>query len=211
MTKKRNGKHRTTKDRTTVECNLPEPTQGKSLQRSLSKREIAPAMAKAELTAKVTELLAQASGVKETRLGAHIVDQVNRTLALWPSADAEETLKTAVELMVEIKPESAMEAMLATQMVGVHHAALSALERAAFQVKSREDLDAATRVSARLMRLFTEQLEAMAKLKGKSGQQKMTVKHVHVHQGGQVVVGQISTAPRLAGEGGNEKARKGTP
>jgi hypothetical protein len=30
----------------------------------------------------------------------------------------------------------------------------------------------------RLMRLFTEQVEAMSKLKGKSGQQRVTVEHV---------------------------------
>jgi hypothetical protein len=42
------------------------------------------------------------------------------------------------------------------------------------------------------MRLFNEQLEAMAKLKGKAGQQKVTVEHVHVHKGGQAIVGAIS-------------------
>jgi len=45
--------------------------------------------------------------------------------------------------------------------------------------------------AARLMRLFNEQLAAMAKLKGKAGQQKVTVEHVHVHSGGQAVVGVV--------------------
>jgi ATP-dependent Clp protease adapter protein ClpS len=31
----------------------------------------------------------------------------------------------------------------------------------------------------------------MAKLKGKGGQQKVTVEHVHVHKGGQAIVGEI--------------------
>ena len=45
------------------------------------------------------------------------------------------------------------------------------------------------------MRLFNEQLEAMAKLKGTSGQQRVTVEHVHVHGGGQAIVGTVE-APR---------------
>ena len=38
-----------------------------------------------------------------------------------------------------------------------------------------------------------EQLEAMQKLKGKAGQQKVTVEHVHVHEGGKAIVGAVST------------------
>jgi len=43
------------------------------------------------------------------------------------------------------------------------------------------------------MRLFIEQLAAMAKLKGKAGQQKVVVEHVHVYSGGQAVVGTITS------------------
>jgi hypothetical protein len=38
------------------------------------------------------------------------------------------------------------------------------------------------------MRLHLEQIEAMQKLKGKAGQQKVTVEHVDVHEGGQTIV-----------------------
>jgi len=41
------------------------------------------------------------------------------------------------------------------------------------------------------MRLFTEQVEAMAKLKGKSGQQQVVVEHVNVAAGGQAIVGTV--------------------
>jgi hypothetical protein len=44
------------------------------------------------------------------------------------------------------------------------------------------------------MRLFKEQLEALAKLKGKTGHQKVTVEHVHVYQGGQAIVGPVTAA-----------------
>ena len=49
------------------------------------------------------------------------------------------------------------------------------------------------------MRLHLEQIEAMQKLKGTARQQKVTVEHVHVHEGGQAIVGTVSTSK---GEGG---------
>ena len=51
------------------------------------------------------------------------------------------------------------------------------------------------------MRLFGEQLEAMQKLKGKSGQQKVTVEHVHVHDGGQAIVGTVTAGGTGRGVG----------
>jgi hypothetical protein len=42
------------------------------------------------------------------------------------------------------------------------------------------------------MHLFLEQLEAMAKLQGKSGQQRVVVEHVTVANGGQAIVGAIT-------------------
>jgi len=53
------------------------------------------------------------------------------------------------------------------------------------------------------MRLFNEQLEAMQKLKGKAGQQKVTVEHVHVHEGGQAIVGAVSAGK--VGRGGGQQ------
>jgi hypothetical protein len=51
--------------------------------------------------------------------------------------------------------------------------------------------------AVRLMRLFNEQIDTMAKLKGKSGQQRVVVEHVTVTDGGQAFVGAV-----VPGEGG---------
>ncbi len=45
--------------------------------------------------------------------------------------------------------------------------------------------------AVRLMRVFTEQVETMAKLKGKSSQQQVIVEHVTVAAGGQAIVGTV--------------------
>jgi len=41
------------------------------------------------------------------------------------------------------------------------------------------------------MRTFANQTEALGRYRGR-GEQKMTVEHVHVYQGGQAIVGQVA-------------------
>ena len=86
-------------------------------------------------------------------------------------------------------------------MFGVHEAATLLLKRATVEGQTFEGTDANVVRATKLMRLFNEQVELMAKLKGKTSQQKVTVEHVHVHQGGQAIVGAVSTAKTDQGEG----------
>jgi len=89
------------------------------------------------------------------------------------------------------RPKDALEGMLAVQMVAVHTLAMECMARAA----SREQLDLGVEVNinraTKLMRTFANQTEALGRYRGK-GEQKMTVEHVHVYQGGQAIVGQVS-------------------
>ena len=89
------------------------------------------------------------------------------------------------------RPKEALERMLAVQMVAVHTLAMECMSRAA----SREQLDLGVEVNinraTKLMRTFANQTEALGRYRGK-GEQKMTVEHVHVYQGGQAIVGQVS-------------------
>jgi hypothetical protein len=80
--------------------------------------------------------------------------------------------------------------MLAVQMVSTHFAALECLRRAAVADQSLAARDALLRHASRLMTLYTQQLAALDKHRGK-GQQKVTVEHVHVHSGGQAIVGSV--------------------
>jgi hypothetical protein len=92
-----------------------------------------------------------------------------------------------------MKPKGMAEAMLAVQMFGVHNTALWFLKQATNARQTFEGGEACVLRATRLMRLFNEQLESMARLKGKTGQQKVTVEHVHVHSGGQAVVGMLES------------------
>jgi len=111
-------------------------------------------------------MIAEATGVKDLDLSARIIGQVSRMQTVWPFGNASEAVQAAGEMMLEIKPENLMEALLATQAIGVHHAALSCLLRTALPVKAVEDVDTYARVATRLMRLYMEQVEAMAKYSG---------------------------------------------
>ena len=90
--------------------------------------------------------------------------------------------------------------MLGSEMIASHEAAMSFLSRATNPEQPTANIDLNVARATRLMRLFNEQLDAWAKLRGKSGQQKVTVEHVHVHQGGQAIVGTV-TSGRPGGGG----------
>jgi hypothetical protein len=53
------------------------------------------------------------------------------------------------------------------------------------------------------MNLFLKQVETLEKYRGKAAQQKVIVEHVHIHEGGQAVVGHIESKPR--GEGDDQE------
>ena len=90
-----------------------------------------------------------------------------------------------------IGPRDELEGLLAVQMVAVHTLAMECMARAA----SREQTDLGVEVNinraTKLMRTFANQTEALGRYRGK-GEQKMTVEHVHVYQGGKAIVGQVS-------------------
>jgi hypothetical protein len=121
---------------------------------------------------------------------------------VWPKAkDETERLIKAIAALAEHAPRNAIEASLAVQMTATGEMALMFLNRAALPEQTVDGIDRNVVHATRLMRLHLEQIEAMQKLKGKAGQQKMTVEHVHVYEGGQAIVGAVSTTTGERGGG----------
>jgi hypothetical protein len=103
-----------------------------------------------------------------------------------PSAEA---INRALAAVTGIGPRDETEAMLATQMVATHFAAMTLLRR----LKGAEEIrqqDSAGNLATKLLRTYAMQMEALQRYRGK-GQQRVTVEHVHVHQGGQAIVGTV--------------------
>lgn len=108
--------------------------------------------------------------------------------------------------MMDMAPRDTVETMLCTQMIAVHRQALRMLHRASQPSPNGMDVDNYRHTQAtRLLRLFTTQAAALQAYRGKGpSEQKVTVQHVHVHDGGQAVVGAVSQ--QAGGVGGGSPA-----
>ena len=93
-----------------------------------------------------------------------------------------------------IEPRDQVEALLAAQMAATHNATMTFARRLA-HVETIPQQDSAERAYNKLARTFAMQVEALKRYRS-GGQQKMTVEHVHVHEGGQAIVGNVETGGR---------------
>jgi hypothetical protein len=114
-----------------------------------------------------------------------------------------ENLNQLMPILHSMKPRDALEGMLAVQMASVHTVAMQCLGRTkdAFVI---DQIKCLINQSVKLMRVFTAQIEALQRYRGKSTQQKVTVEHVHVHQGGQAIVGAVNHQGK--GRGGGDES-----
>jgi hypothetical protein len=110
-----------------------------------------------------------------------------------------------ISALIAISPRDEIEGMIATQLIAAHNAAMESYRRAMIGEQTlegrRENLNQANKLS----RTYSTLLEALNRHRGK-GQQKITVEHVHVHEGGQAIVGNVQHQG-----GGFEPKSKGQP
>ena len=95
-----------------------------------------------------------------------------------------------LEFLRGVRPRDELEGMLAAQLLASHNAAMECYRRAMVPEQTFEGRSEALTQANKLSRTFTTLLEALNRHRGK-GQQKVTVEHVHVHAGGQAVVGVV--------------------
>jgi hypothetical protein len=183
---------------------LPENKNGEVKMKKKSTKAVSKANAdvpmvgsdRAELIAECYSLMRQAVGVSNDDVALAIVLDFEQMLG---KTESRESLALAANFLREFQPTSAHEAMLAVQMFGVHQASLRFLGNATLKEQTPEGRDSNVLRASRLMRLFRDQLDTMAMLKGKAGQQRMTVdvhKHIHLHPTGQASTGEVSPSAR---------------
>ena len=100
-------------------------------------------------------------------------------------------------------PSDETEAMLALQMTATHNAVMETLSLAMCNQSSAENFDRLMNTFTKLSRTYAAQVEALSRYRGK-GQQKVVVEHVHVHAGGQAIVGHVAPG----GEGVSSKSKE---
>jgi hypothetical protein len=123
----------------------------------------------------------------------NLANQTIRTLWFFENSDADEVRRqrhATVDALIGIKPGDELEGMIAAQLVACHNASMECYRRAMIGEQTfegrRENLNQANKLS----RTYAALLEALNRHRGK-GQQKVTVEHVHVHSGGQAIVGTV--------------------
>lgn len=124
-----------------------------------------------------------------SRTAAEVMDIVRSRGESMPTEDQ---INAGVAAVAGIGPQDEAEAMLAAQMVGTHSVAMDMLSRAK-QAASTDHLERYGTLATKLLRTYTAQLEALAKVR-RGGAQKVVVEHVHVHAGGQAIVGHVTGA-----------------
>ena len=133
----------------------------------------------------------EATGTNDPELAQRLLNQIYETLWLPAELSEEERfrrVRAAIAALRGIKPQDEIEGMLATQMVATHSAAMECLRLSMIQKQPFEVRNNNLRHAAKLMSIFTKQLETLNRNRGK-GQQKITIEHVNVESGGQAMVG----------------------
>ena len=135
----------------------------------------------------------------------NVANQTAQTLWFFENSDPDEIRRerhAAVDALIGIKPGDELEGMIASQLIAAHNASMECYRRAMIRDQTfegrRENLNQANKLS----RTYATLLDTLNRHRGK-GQQKVTVEHVHVHEGGQAIVGNVESR----GEGSHRKQR----
>ena len=90
-----------------------------------------------------------------------------------------------------------VEGMLAAQLIACHHASMDCYRLAMHREQTFEGTREYLTQANKLSRTYATLLESLNRHRGK-GQQKVTVEHVHVHEGGQAIVGNVEAGGGVA-------------
>jgi hypothetical protein len=120
------------------------------------------------------------------------------------SFPTERELNTALAFVDGIRPENEVEATLAMQMYTAQDAAMEMIERMR-QATTIEAMQNYGAMATKMMRTYITQVEALNKLR-RGGEQTVRVEHVHVHPGGQAIVGNVT---KFDGQGGGDERKDG--
>ncbi|MGM0583466.1 MAG: hypothetical protein ACQEUZ_02285 [Pseudomonadota bacterium] len=140
-----------------------------------------------ETTGKV--MLLDTLGSRELAFLEPFLTQLINAVSKGGEAD-EAAANFLLAVVKDAEPRDQMEAMLAAQMGAVHMAMMQASRRL-----QNADLlpqhDSALKAMDKLARTYAQQMEALKRYRT-GGEQKVTVQHVTVNDGGQAVVGDVN-------------------
>jgi hypothetical protein len=168
-------------------------------------------MADTESVLRVVDPSGQTGQLK--RIGGSNSDIWNMLLAnqalgsLWikhsDESDINSQREGTIAGVMGIAPQDELEGMIAVQLIAAHNGAMECYRRAMLPEQTFQGRSEALSQANKLSRGYAALLDALNRHRGK-GQQKVTVEHVHVHEGGQAIVGYVEG-------GGVQNKRKDQP
>ncbi|WP_407113935.1 hypothetical protein [Bradyrhizobium sp. LMG 9283] len=135
------------------------------------------------------QLLAEALGAADRDALHGMLRQLVKASAIGQKPD-EANLAFMISTIKSIAPKDSIEAMLVSQMVSVHVAAM----RCACRLACTDDLaqqEGVTRALTRLSRTFAVQVEALNRHRN-SDERAITVQNLSVQDGGRAIVGNLT-------------------
>jgi hypothetical protein len=95
-------------------------------------------------------------------------------------------------LLCSLEPSNAIETMVSVQILGLHYHSTKLLSKAA-TCESLDVKEQALKIAIKVSRHCAALVETLNKLKGKHFQ-KILVEKVHIHSGGQAIVGHVENS-----------------
>ena len=134
-------------------------------------------------------------GSRSDEWNSFLVNQVIQTLWIFPNTsddNKEHRKRAAIDGLIGISPRDECEGMIAAQLIACHNASMECYHRAMLNEQTFEGRQENLNQASKLSRTHATLLEALNRHRGK-GQQQVRVEHVHVHEGGQAIVGNVET------------------
>ncbi len=134
-------------------------------------------------------LLMEALGTADYGFASGLITQLANAGKHGDKVD-EAKVNFMLSVVKGIKPRDHLEAMLAVQMAALHMASMTFARRLA-NVDNIPQQDSAERAFNKLTRTYAMQMETLKRYRT-GGEQKVTVQHVSVSEGGQAIVGNVT-------------------
>jgi len=175
------------------------PSNSEAIEKSRSELAAKP---KRDLQREFDSWMKQSFGTGERGVLDHLMEQICCTA---PNGEPHDygNMDYQVSTLHGIAPRDQLEGLLAMQMLAVHSMAMECMKRAASKGQTGFGFELNITHATKLMRTFAAQTDALSRYRSK-GEQKMTVEHVHVHKGGQAIVGQVSQNNNRNGSSNDE-------
>jgi len=150
-------------------------------------------------------LLMAAVGTSSADFLQSLISQLVNAGSKGPAAD-EDGANFMLAVVKGIEPRDEVEAMLASQMAAVHMATMT-FARRLNHVENIPQQDSAERAFNKLARTFATQVEALKRYRT-GGEHRVVVHQVNVNDGGQAIVGSVSSQPAKLGRRPKTRVRQ---